>query len=248
MTPTTVEREALRDRRHLVAGSVDLWLVDLSAPGTADDLSLLDTSERERAGRFLIERDRRRFVNAHAALRRILSRYVGRAASALRFELEVPHGKPVLVDAPLHWNLAHSEDHAVVGVAAAAVGVDIEALRDRRDVLAMAQRHFNESEVQALRARLPADRGAAFLCGWTRKEACLKAVGIGLRVDTRGLGVGIEPAPKDVRMQLGRREVRLRVQSVSCRRDLLVAVAQETHEPNADVGVRLLEESVADGA
>ena len=46
----------------------------------------------------------------------------------------------------------------------------------------MAERNFSHAECIDLRAVDPAARDLAFLTGWTRKEACLKAIGSGLSI------------------------------------------------------------------
>src|SRR5208282_3845449 len=72
---------------------VDLWLLPLATTSRTEDIALLDADEQTRAGRFVFERDRRRFINAHAALRRILAGYLGADPAALRFEI-ANGGKP----------------------------------------------------------------------------------------------------------------------------------------------------------
>jgi 4'-phosphopantetheinyl transferase len=60
------------------------------------------------------------------------------------------------------------------------IGVDVEALRPMPDALDLAQRFFSAGEADALGALDPADRDRAFLRMWTRKEAYLKGLGLGL--------------------------------------------------------------------
>lgn len=145
---------------------------------------LLDDGERDRAGRFHFEHDRRAYVAAHALGRGLLSAWAGGEPSAWRFMADV-HGKPeVLVpsSAPrLRLNLSHTR-----GAAAAVltvdhdVGIDVE-WRDRAiSTLDLAQRFFAPSESALVRAAAPEDRGEIFLTLWTLKEAYLKATGTGL--------------------------------------------------------------------
>jgi 4'-phosphopantetheinyl transferase len=62
----------------------------------------------------------------------------------------------------------------------AAVGVDLEELRDGVDLDAMARRFFSPAERAAFEAVPPPQRVVAGFGCWTRKEAWAKAKGTGL--------------------------------------------------------------------
>jgi 4'-phosphopantetheinyl transferase len=150
-------------------------------------LSVLDARERERAGRFLHERDRRRFVASHAFMRSVLARYLDIEPAAVRIE-PGRSGKPAALTtaggAELRWNAAHAGDLTVVAVARGAgfeVGVDVEEIRELPRLDAVAALVCAPAEVEAI-WRLPAGaRLEAFLRCWVRKEAVVKATGDGLR-------------------------------------------------------------------
>jgi 4'-phosphopantetheinyl transferase len=209
------------------AGVVDLWVVPLARATLDGDAALLDAVEQERAARFVFERDHFRFVAAHAALRRILARYAHEAPAALRFALD-DNGKPYLSAprcADFGWNLSHSGDLAVVAVAAGAVGVDIECERPLPDLPALAQRCLTAAEADTLAACDESARVAAFLRVWTRKEACLKAIGAGLELEPHDFTTGLEAAERAVQLNWAGRDYPLVVRSVDCADGALVAVA-----------------------
>jgi 4'-phosphopantetheinyl transferase len=84
-------------------------------------------------------------------------------------------------DGGLRFNVSHSR---VIGLIAVTkyreVGIDIEYVNHDFDVLSVAASAFSAEEAERLRI-LPATlQTAAFFSGWTRKEACLKAMGDGL--------------------------------------------------------------------
>ena len=138
-------------------------------------LPLLSTDERERAARLRHPLHRQRFVLAHAFLRRTLGERLGRHPAKLMFD-HGPAGKPLLDD--LYFNLSHSGDLAAVALSTRLpVGVDIEALQPI-DAQSLARVHFTPSEA-ALLADLT-DPLPAFYRLWTRKEAVLKAHGLGI--------------------------------------------------------------------
>ena len=78
--------------------------------------------------------------------------------------------------------------------------MDIELLRPMPDADALAETYFSAAERRALAALPQQARDAAFLCCWTRKEACLKATGMGLSVDTRSFEVGVSPDAREVQI------------------------------------------------
>jgi 4'-phosphopantetheinyl transferase len=158
-------------------------------------LSLLDENERTRAARFVFERDRSRFVAAHAWVRITLAGYLDVDPASLRFATG-PHGKPFLVGAPidLRHNLSHAGDRALLAVALGHdVGVDIECER-AIDVPALSQRFFAPSESEAIRALPEAEQLQGFLRCWTRKEAFIKARGDGLAFPLSGFEVSLADA------------------------------------------------------
>jgi 4'-phosphopantetheinyl transferase len=90
------------------------------------------------------------------------------------------------------------------------VGIDLEAARPITGLASLARRTFSPRETSALLALPPAQRDAAFLRCWTRKEAFLKLVGFGLSVPLDAFDVslapGEPPAVLGLRHPLGRPE------------------------------------------
>lgn len=155
-------------------------------------IELLDSAERERAARFVYERDRRRFVTAHAWMRTALAKFLGCPAQSLCFDADAG-GKPRLVGIPidLRFNLSHAGERALLAIAIGQeVGIDIELVRSI-ETLELARRFFSRGEVSALRALSRAERVDAFFRCWTRKEAFIKAVGAGLSFPLDGFEVDL---------------------------------------------------------
>lgn len=178
---------------------VALWLVDLARPAPTQELACLSTEEQVRAARFRAVRDRDRYLRTHAAMRQLLARHTGRVAHELVY-VTGRFGKPSLVGAPAcHFNLSHSEDMAVIAISdAAEIGVDVEVLREVPDASALAEQHFTPAE-RAEYALVPAGQShRAFLRVWTRKEACLKAAGLGLSLAPSSFEAGLSPGQRQV--------------------------------------------------
>lgn len=152
---------------------IHIWRVPLDMPPIQSEI--LSPAERDRADRFFAERDRIRYHNAHTALRQILARYTGLEPQTLQFHTNA-YGKPSLVNAlPVEFNLSHSNSFALVSIHSSPVGIDIEHLRADFDVLALAQRYFAPAETALVNAN-----PERFFEFWTRKEAFIKAIGMGV--------------------------------------------------------------------
>lgn len=162
-------------------GAVDVWRVDLGAPDSGDE-ALLDPAERARAARLHFEVDRRAWTTARAALRDVLGRYVARPPGALRFETGAA-GRPSLAWPPAGpvFNLSHTRGLALIAVARGGeLGVDVER-RDPAHVDAgVVESCFTPAEAAAWRTLEGAERLRCFFDVWTRKEAFVKAIGLGL--------------------------------------------------------------------
>jgi 4'-phosphopantetheinyl transferase len=199
--PSAAELPGVTDSKELSfqPPSVHVWRGSLEVDDCAFAActALLDSSEIARARRFHFARDCRRFTVARALLRRLAARYTGQEAAAVRFTLG-PHGKPQLAtpEPGLCFNLSHSGTQALFVFAAdREVGIDLEAgTRLGENWAGLAERIFSARE-QAELAALPAARQReAFLNGWTRKEAYLKATGQGLVNGLAQVEVTLDPA------------------------------------------------------
>ena len=171
---------------------VHLWRVDLSGeplPGT--DL-ILDANERRRAARFVFDRDRNRFLRAHHALRVLLGAYLGEPPDGICIESN-RHGKPRVVGQPLGFNISHSADCGLIAISKIAeIGVDLEMLRLPSGAGGIAESVFSATERESLADMSNEEFASAFFTCWTRKEAYLKALGVGLMLNPATVTVGVK--------------------------------------------------------
>lgn len=164
-----------------------LWFVEqksITPPLLERYIELLSPAERERYQRFVVPEPAEEFLVGRALLRSILGAYLGTTPQEIRLRLG-PYGKPELAEAKgaIDFSLAHS--HGLVACALARnceLGVDVERVRTVEETLELAERFFERWEYLEL-SQLPARvRSFRFLQYWTLKEACLKALGTGLKV------------------------------------------------------------------
>lgn len=157
----------------------------------------LAADERDRANRFVRERDRVRFVISRGLLRAILGRYLARDPRCLRFDYN-PFGKPMLSTGSglpaIRFNVSHSDEMALYAVASGReIGVDIERIQSDFSTDDVALRFFSRQEIATFRALPASCRVEAFFACWTRKEAYLKARGNGLALPLDSFDVSLTP-------------------------------------------------------
>ncbi len=204
---------------------IAFWLVDIDA-GVEAGSSTLSEAERAQADRFHFERDARRYRASHEALRTLLSQATGVPAPELAF-FQGAFGKPGLSlrDAP-HFNMSHSGGWALIGIGGSTpIGVDIEVPRSMDDLHALAERNFTTAECEALAASAEPQQLETFLRCWTRKEACLKALGSGLSVEPGVFVAGVEPGLRATHIDVGGQRCGMSVVSLALPVKALAAVA-----------------------
>jgi 4'-phosphopantetheinyl transferase len=173
------------------------------------DLAILSSAERARGRRFIRQADRVRFAATHAAVRRVLARYLAVGPAEVRFGRtpccqcgSAEHGPPRIDWPPtdITCNFSGSDDHWLLAVSRGRrVGADIEVPRDV-DVAQLARGCLTAAEQQYLSGHREDGRLRVFYRCWTRKEAVLKACGVGLSSSLRELEVApARPGPVEVR-------------------------------------------------
>lgn len=175
--------------------------------------ALLDPTEQQRVARFRFDVDRVRFIIAHGLLRTLLGERLSTRPEELRIE-RGPFGKPYIDGTDLRFNLSDTKDALLIAFTRGQeIGADIETMARTVDHIAVGEHYFTPEEIALIKAaaetpmpdqastrsvdtlgRLPgAANGTAakrrFLEFWTRKEAVLKASGVGIMDDLRVLRV-----------------------------------------------------------
>jgi 4'-phosphopantetheinyl transferase len=148
--------------------------------------ALLDQEELTRADRFRFDVDRERYIIGHGMLRMLLSRYTGMDPKAVK-TLRGKYGKPYMEDRSVHFNLSDTKDAVLIAFAKEEIGADLETMTRTVDHLQVAEHYFTPAEIAWIKSSDDSKR--RFLELWTRKEAVLKASGVGIMEDLRVLEV-----------------------------------------------------------
>jgi 4'-phosphopantetheinyl transferase len=185
---------------------VHLWRVSFSDwRSQADRLSLsLCDWERERMLRFRDLELAARYAIGHGVLRELLGKYLEAAPAGIEIKTNA-QGKPELAavgETPLYFNMAHSEDVILFGFTGSCpLGVDVEAIRPGPVSTLEVRRILYAEEWDAWQTLQAEDQVPVFYQTWARKEAVLKALGVGLSIEPDTFSVGLAKQPQVVHVQ-----------------------------------------------
>ena len=180
--------------RQIAPGSAHVWLGTSTGVVSTEEFAVLSTEERNRA-RTLRGTAAQSYAAAHVGLRQILAGYLGVAPAELELGrtpcpgcADLAHGAPAVVwpQTALTFSLSRSDSCWLLAVAAGRpIGADLETAL-HADPLRIAALACTPREQALLRGLADqAEQREFFLRCWTRKEAVVKAVGIGLGADLR---------------------------------------------------------------
>jgi phosphopantetheinyl transferase len=157
---------------------------------------LLSPREEKILGGLGIVPRRRKWLLGRIAAKRLVRQIVAEDALADNqiSVLNQPSGEPfVLIEGRGAWSYPISLSHrSEIGMAAAPtesdarIGADLETVEARDS--ALVRQFFTDQEAEIVDASGP-DRDLVMARIWSAKEAVLKLVGLGLRIDTRGVEV-----------------------------------------------------------
>jgi 4'-phosphopantetheinyl transferase len=194
---------------ELPSNMIHVWRASLDPPARHVErlIPVLSDAEHVRARQFYFERDRMRFIAGRGLLRVILGRYL--AISPDRLQLYYSgKGKPALAGSQarqgIEFSVSHSRGLILYAVTCnRRIGIDMERVRTIPNTDHIAARIFSPREYAVFRALPREQRQAAFFCGWTRKEAYLKACGEGLSRELDRIDLSLAPfePPRRLRIQ-----------------------------------------------
>src|SRR5215470_19934473 len=188
--PSSIELGA--DEAHVWRASLDQ-----DAKVIANLAALLSQDEYQRAARYHLPIHRDRFIAGRGILRKIISAYLALSPAELQFTYN-EYGKPAVSDdqndRALNFNLSHSAELILYAFTRGrGVGIDIEYIREDFATLEIAEQFFSKDEVTALKS-LPTDqRTMGFFNCWSRKEAFIKAKGMGVSYPLDRFTVSLAP-------------------------------------------------------
>lgn len=187
---------------NLEEGHVHIWTMSIDPTDTSASYeAVLAPSEVQRAQRIQCLQTRQMSLFSRANLRRLLAQYIGIQPAAITFSYGT-QGKPLLQTSKsnsVSFNVSHSGDKCVIAFSRhSMLGVDVEAYRQIEDAREIAHQFFTADECESLVSVPTSESSRMFLTYWTRKEAVLKATGLGLQLPLDSFQVNFPLSQKSI--------------------------------------------------
>jgi 4'-phosphopantetheinyl transferase len=157
----------------------------LSDPQIKILFKLLSPEEKNRAKRYRFEQDRVLYIARHGILRILLGNYMKYEPDQIQFTTNT-YGKPYLKhmdhNKQYYFNISYSNGMGVFAFAAnQEIGVDIEFVKSIPEANSIVDNYFSPEEKNEFIKSSKIQRENLFYEYWTRKEALIKGIGMGLQ-------------------------------------------------------------------
>lgn len=167
--------------------------------------SLLSDREKGRADRYRFHESQERYVLGRGILRDILSGYLGMPPQEIEIAKRAT-GKPHLPSSPIQFNISHSNQCMLCAVTQTTpIGVDYQGVYEISHMETLVGSFFSPREQDRFHDTPEHKRRDFFFKTWVRKEAFMKATGLGFHLPSHcfsisesgngGLNVQIEDRP-----------------------------------------------------
>lgn len=186
-------------QNQLDSFDINIWVVELHRPALASNLywKTLSPDEKNKAVSFKTTQLQKKYVVARGSLRYLLGSYLNMPPNSIQFTYN-KQGKPTLENQDrIFFNLSHSKDLAMIAFSKIAeVGIDLEHMDfsvDFSSLSKLVMTHEEQAEFQSLAKHKQTE---IFFTLWTRKEAFVKGLGLGLQFDLKNFFVGLHDQPQ----------------------------------------------------
>ncbi len=162
-----------------------LACLDLSYPQIKTMSKLLSPKEKNRAKKYYFKHDRVQYIARHGILRTLLGNYIKCSPERIQFTTNTygkPYLKHVVHNKQYYFNISYSNDMGVFAFTTnQEVGVDIEYVKNIPEVNSIVDNYFSLEEKNKFKRLSMIQRQSLFYEYWTRKEALIKGIGMGLQ-------------------------------------------------------------------
>lgn len=163
--------------------SIDIWEIDINDAHyqrCKNYLNLLSAEELTKAKSFKWRKDYIRYIISHISLKMLIKKYTDLPVNKILFKKNI-YGKPSLICNSIFFNISHTYNKSIIALTSECeIGIDIEYVNNNFNIDEIINYSLAPPEKEKLLLLPIKARIKEFLSLWTRKEALLKAMGIGI--------------------------------------------------------------------
>ncbi len=156
---------------------------------------ILSEHEQQRAAAFRSTEARHLFTAGRFLCRHVLGNRLGYTPQTLSIAM-TPSGRPHLTDHPdIDFNLSHTRDRVALAIHyGGRIGIDIERLDafSEQAALEIMPMILSEDELNQVNQLEPRSHRDIFLACWVKKEAALKCLGMGFRINPQSVTFALD--------------------------------------------------------
>ena len=182
------------DAGPLRSDRVDVWFLSLDQDaGTLErSRAFLSREEIARSERYIHEIDAKRYILAHGLMRALLAEATGQHPEKVAFTFGKYKKPYVAGEYDVQFNLSDTKDALIIAMTSGEeLGADIETMDRKVHHEDVADHYFTEAEKKIIFENKENGK-RRFLEFWTKKEALLKASGVGIMDDLKLLDTSKE--------------------------------------------------------
>lgn len=140
----------------------------------------LSEEEKQKSNSLYFIKDQEKYVFCRGLLRHLLAFYTNTLPRDILL-LTNDYGKPYIASYSLHFNLSHTSDYIAFAFSLdTPLGIDVEKVEPFTSCLSIAKTMFSKEEYLYLNCLSELEQTTEFFRLWTKKEALIKAKGLGL--------------------------------------------------------------------
>ena len=170
----------LQNLDHLSKDNIHIWKIQLDKMQDHIDsaFKLLSEDEKERSHKYRIENKRKSYILTRATLKLLLQYYMQDKPYTI---YKNHYGKAYIKQSQLYFNISHTKDMSLIAFSKGdEIGIDLESIDCDSSIIDISARYFTKMEHQWMQSIPKAKKMEGFLYCWVRKEAYIKAIGLGL--------------------------------------------------------------------
>lgn len=192
-----IQWEEADESAYQLDHSVHIWKIFFSDYSNEEAFysKILSHAELARSSRFHFQIDSIRYKVSRVVAKVLLSKVLSIKPSNIELQLN-DYGKPKLIAKSnnIFFNVSHSANLGLIAITdIGPIGIDVERYRKKMLAEKFARRFFSESEVKEYLDLPHGQKEEGFFNCWTRKEAFIKALGLGLAMPLKDFDVTLTP-------------------------------------------------------